>query len=182
MKHLLSLVFCLLTATIPCAAQSAITVSLDGGNIIFVGAQVKYTYSFKKVQLGAFVIPTIYNDYRWEYLTRGGLCVNSVPKRKRDANFYYGMAVEGYTEHGLDKAVMVGPHLGVNVKLSKQLYLNSEWGARIGLLFTETYEQSPGAYSHGWPGTYRETTEKFFYFPASIGLTYVFGRKRDKEE
>lgn len=181
MKHLLSLVSCLFIAAVCCTAQSAITVSLDGGHIIFAGAQVKYTHAFKKIQLGAFVTPTHYDQ---GYITRAGICFNSVPARKRDASLYYGVAVEGYMEHGsgyTDKAVMAGVHLGVNVKLKEQLYLNSEWGYRRGVLFTEHYYQSPGAVSYGLGGTYLKTTEKIFYIPASIGITYVFG-KRNKVE
>lgn len=183
MKHLLSLVSCLFIAAVCCTAQSAITVSLDGGHVLYAGAQVKYTYAFKKIQLGAFVTPTYYDQ---DYITRAGICINSVPARKKDASLYYGVAVEGFSEHGKpqyykDKAVMAGVHLGVNVKLKEQLYLNSEWGYRRGVLFTEHYNQSPGAYSQGWPGTYSETRETIFYFPASIGITYVFGRRTGKE-
>lgn len=181
MKHLLSLVSCLFIASACCTAQSAISVSLDGGHIIFAGAQVKYTHAFKKIQLGAFVTPTYYDQ---GYITRAGICFNSVPARKRDASLYYGFAAEGYTEHGsgyTDKAVMAGLHLGVNVKLKERLYLNSEWGARAGFLFFESYQRSPGAVSYGLLGNYYRDRVGFFYFPASIGISYVFG-KRNKVE
>lgn len=177
MKHLLSLA-CLLLVALSCTAQSTITLALDGGHGLLAGTQVKYTYAFKKVQIGAFVIPTYYDR---DYLVRVGICINSVPLRKKDASLYYGFAAEGFSaiqQSGYaDKAVMAGLHLGINVKLLERLYLNSEWGARAGLLFTEKYAQSPGAYSNGLGGTYYKDRAGIFYFPASIGLSYVFGKR-----
>lgn len=181
MNRLLSLVSCLFFATLSCTAQSAITVTLDGGHRLYTGAQVKYTHSFKTVQLGAFVTPTYYDQ---DFLMRLGICINSVPLKKKDASLYYGFAAEGYSvlqKAGYaDKALMAGLHLGVNVKLKERLYLNSEWGARAGALFSEKYQQSPGAVRYGYPGNYYKDRDRFFYFPASLGLTYVFGGKRDK--
>lgn len=177
MNRLLYLASFLFIASFSGYAQSAITVGLDGGQAIFAGVQFKYTYSFKKIQLGAFVTPTYYDH---DYITRLGICINSVPIKKKDASLYYGFAVEGFSEHGsgyTDKAIMAGLHLGVNVKLKERLYFNSEWGYRQGVLFTEKYNQSPGAYSNGWGGTYSESRENIFYFPASLGITYVFSKK-----
>lgn len=185
MKHLLSLVSCLFIAPVSGTAQSAIAVSLDGGHGIYAGTQVKYTHAFKTVQLGAFITPTNLIADNRTYLTRAGICINSVPLRKKDASLYYGVAAEGYTEHGsgyTDKAIMAGLHLGVNVKLKERLYLNSEWGARAGFLFFESYQQSPGAVSYGLPGNYYKDRAGIIYFPASIGISYVFGKWKDKVE
>jgi|GEM_PF-3516832 len=176
------------------SAQSSLTFNFIGNGFSHTGLGLKYTLDYSKTQVAAYGgiarggFLTI-NDQTWSS-TNGvaGISLNVLSDSvSNGVYFYYGLSAEvathNYTARNnsnvqyTDVAMLVGPQLGVNVRLSKRLMINSEWGIRGGVNYGHKYHIIFNNNIFSRDFYVRENTV-LIYVPTSIGLTYRFGRNR----
>lgn len=172
----LILIALVLTFSYSTFAQSSLTLSYDGIGV-YSGARLKYAYSTEHTQVGGYASSMFYFiDGVEGPVIISGVSINSVPNRNKNVGVYAGGSVEYITAppYGWEgRAYLIGPQMGLIIRLSEHVSINPEWGVRAGVVNAIDYNRSfSGA------GKVSRLTQFLVYLPASIGLRYTFHKKR----
>lgn len=158
-------------------AQSTLTLSLDGNGYTHIGGRLRTAVDLPGIQLAAYgsaLIAWPFDKAVSEFAGVAGFSINTTPGNRRDISLYGGGSAEvlflPYALDGAgvtDVAYLAGPQLGLRIKLGWKVFLNTEWGARAGIMLGNERVA---------PNTIVEDNYFYYYFPSSIGVTYKFGR------
>lgn len=184
---LMNRILSFLTAIIlPAAAiaQPSVTFGLEGNGLSHTCGRVRVATQLSKIQWVAYgAVGTggalkVGEQSFSSFNTIAGAGFNIIPGPKKDMNLYGGLSVEGLRHAYNAKnggqpfvayAVTAGPQMGINIALANHWMLNSEWGIRAGVRSGYIWRLVVG-------GQYLHRNTMLIYLPASIGLTYTFGK------
>lgn len=183
--------FCTILLSASVAAQSSLTVGYAGNVYFYNGINARYAQQANRLETSLYGTVATGGGIKVDEFSSSsiigimGFSLNRMPELKNGAGMYYGLSVEGLVHSYIaqntgkgytDYSVLAGPQVGWLARLTDRIYLNADWGLRIGTTFGRDYKLIfTGNNVSG--GFYKDDNYFFAYMPTSIGLRFRLGGK-----